>query len=203
MNTLIGIPIPENNLIDNRLSSVVERMGEEVFYADTHSPALGRDKIVQYALYRIPRPSHILFIDSDVVIRGNTLKRLLSHDKDIICGVAPLAIRGKLVWNVSRSLNKKAFDGVKIDEIPDNPFKATKMGFGVVLVKTDVFDNLKWPFWEFKYCPGDVVKGEDIYFGDKAIEAGYDLWVDPKVKCEHNRQVGLLSIIRNLKGNKQ
>lgn len=198
MNILVGIPLAPDNLVDSRLSSVVEKLGVEVYYASTHSPALGRDKVVQYALYRIPRPSHILFVDSDVIIRANTLSRLMSHDKDITCGVAPLCIRGKLVWNASKSSNPKAFDGIPYDKLPTNPFKATKIGFGAVLVKTEVFDKIKWPFWKHEYCPGDIVRGEDIYFGDKVLKAGYDIWVDPKVKCEHNRTVGLLSIIRNL-----
>ena len=170
MNTLVGIPLAPDNLVDSRLSSIVEKWdGVETFYTATHSPALGRDKIVQYALYRIPKPTHILFIDSDIIVRPNTLKRLLSHNKDITCGVAPLCIRGKLVWNASRSRNEKSFDGLKIDELPANPFKATKIGFGAVLVKVDVFENLEWPFWKFEYCPGDIIHGEDIYFGNKFI----------------------------------
>jgi len=203
MRTLIGIPVKPDNLIDNRLSSIVEKWDAEVVYFATHSPALGRDKVVQHALYQIPRPSHILFIDSDVIVRPNTLSRLLSHNKDIICGVCPLELRGNIVWNMSRDPSKKTFAPLEIDELPDNLFKATKIGFGVVLVKTEVFLKLQWPFWKFEYTPGDITKGEDIYFGDKAIEAGYDLWVDPKVKCEHNRCVGLLSVLRNLKGKTQ
>ena len=200
---MIGIPLAPDNLVDSRLSSVVEKWGGvEVFYAASHSPALGRDKVVQHALYRIPKPSHILFIDSDVIVRPNTLKRLLSHNKDIVCGVAPLAIRGVLSWNCSRNPDKTSLFPVGVDELPNNLFKATKIGFGIVLVKTEVFDNLAWPFWEHEYCPGDILRGEDIYFGDKVIDAGYDIWVDPKVKCEHNRVVGLLSIINNLKGQK-
>ncbi len=201
MNILIGIPVKPDNLVDNRLPSVVENLaGVEVIYAATHSPALGRDKIVQHAFYMIPRPSHILFIDSDVIVRPNTLRTLLAHDKDIVCGVAPLELRGKLSWNVSREPCKKRFTPVEIGELPSNTFKATQIGFGVVLVKTDVFDNLEWPYWKFEYKPGHVTKGEDIYFSDKVLEAGYDLWVDPKVKCEHSRCAGLLSIIKNMKG---
>ena len=47
--------------------------------------------------------------------------------------------------------------------------------------------------------------GADIYFFDKARAAGYDLWVDPKVKCGHFRMVDLLGVVKNyvLKGNKQ
>lgn len=176
---------------------MVENMGSgvEVIYSATHSPALGRDKIVQQALYQIPRPTHILFVDSDVIIRRNTLKRLMSHDKDIVCGVAPLCIRGELVWNCSRSDNEKSFDGVAVGDLPDDLFKATKIGFGVVLVKTEVFEKMEWPYWKFEYRKGDIVRGEDIYFGTKALKTGYDLWIDPNVKCEHNRNVGLLSII--------
>jgi hypothetical protein len=198
IKVVVGIPLAPDNLVDSRLSRIVENMGDgvEVIYSATHSPALGRDKIVQQALYQIPRPSHILFVDSDVVIRRNTLSRLLSHDKDIVCGVAPLCIRGELVWNCSRSSDFKSFDGVKINALPDDIFKATKIGFGCVLIKTEVFDKMKWPYWKFEYREGDIVTGEDIYFGYKAVKSGFDLWIDPKVKCEHNKNVGLLGIMK-------
>ena len=83
-----------------------------------------------------------------------------------------------------------------MDGLPDNLFKATKIGFGCVLVKMEVFDKMEWPYWKFEYQKGDVIYGEDIYFGYKAIKTGYDLWIDPKVKCEHNRTVGLLSVAK-------
>ncbi|GAG60555.1 unnamed protein product, partial [marine sediment metagenome] len=98
---------------------------------------------------------------------------------------------GKLYWSVSRS---EQFSGIDIDKLPNNPFKATLSGFGITLVKVDVFDKLEWPYWDNIRSPGAIERGEDLYFCRKAIDAGFDIWCDPKVKCNHIRMSGLLSI---------
>ena len=159
------------------------------------SPEEGRDKIVELVNYMVPRPTHILFIDSDVVPRKNTLKAMLEHGKDIISAVVPICQQGILKWNVRR-------DGefVLDDELPQDLFKAESAGFGCVLVKTSVLDKMDWPYWRSKYKPGLRVVGEDIYFCQNAVKAGFDIWVDPKIKCDHVTRASYLSIMRNTKG---
>ncbi len=142
-----------------------------------------------------PQARYCLFIDADVIPRRNTLERLLSHNKDIIAGVVPIVQRGEMVWNVTRRDDAKRFVAVKPDELPDNPFKANSFGFGVVLVRTDVFKKLEWPYFDDVWEFANRRIGEDINFCRKAKAAGFDLWVDPKVKCDHVRTVSLGSIV--------
>lgn len=193
---LVGVPIPLNYQADARLIALVEKWDRrddvESYYAASDSPRLGRDKIVQYARYRLPHPTHILFIDSDVIPRSNTLKKLLSRNKDIIAGVCPMMQRDTIFWNVTRKKPDKIFEG--LDTLPDNPFKAEAFGFGIVLVKYEVFEVLKWPYWEDHFKPGVRCRGEDMDFCDKAKAAGFDLWVDPQVKCDHFRVTPLLAL---------
>jgi len=173
----------------------------ESYYAPSKSPELGRDKIVQYAQYRVPHPTHILFVDADVLPRSNTLKRLMSHDKDIVTGVYHINKKGELLWSVSRGDpygEANSFRGIERDALPNNPFKVKSCGFGIVLVKTGVFDKLEWPYWKDELAPGVIVISEDIYFCKKAQAAGYDIWCDPKVKCNHIRMTGLLGITNDL-----
>jgi hypothetical protein len=144
-------------------------------------------------LYRIPRPSHILFIDADVLPRRNTLKKLKEHDKDIVTGVYPIAQNGALYWSVSRS---DRFNALGITELPSNPFKATLCGFGIIMIKIEVFDKIEWPYWKHIEEKGSTVMDEDLYFCKKARAAGFDIWCDPVLKCNHVRIAGLLSIVR-------
>lgn len=196
---LIGMPVGLDYKADIRVVTTVERWDrdddKESYYASSDSPALGRDKIVYYAKYRIPSPSHILFIDSDVLPRRNTLERLLNLDKDIVTGVYHIATNKNVTWSVSRE--EGVF--VELGGLPDNPFKIKSCGNGVILVKFEVFEKLQWPYWENQFAPGVKTMGEDIYFCEKAREAGYDIWCDPKVKCNHIRITNLMSVINNLK----
>lgn len=203
---LVGMPIPPNYMADTRVVSQLEAWhaynNVETYYPASGSAELGQDKIVLFALHGKPRATHILFVDYDVLPRPNTLKRLLSHDKDIISGVYPMSQDSKISWCLSR---EEPFKALPITELPNNPFKAKTVCNGMMLVKTEVFDKLEWPYWRNLFKPGGKELGADLYFCKKAREAGYDLWVDPKVKCEHFKTVGLLGIAKNyiMKGNKQ
>lgn len=197
---IVGVPLSADYMMDTRITTTIEWWDRsdlvETFYSPTDFPTLGRDKIVSYAKYRIPSPTHILFLDSDILPRKNTLERLLEHDKDIISGVYPMVTKNGMSWSISR---EEPFKAVDIQELPKNPFKIKHCGFGIVLVKYDVFEKLNWPYWKNVFRPGGIEKGEDIYFCEKAREAGFDIWCDPKVKCNHIRITNLMSIINNIK----
>ena len=202
---VIGVPINPEHHADVRTVSMIEAWtrdnGVVSMYEASPSPEEGRDKIMAKVSYMKPRPSHVLFIDSDVLPRPRTLERLMSHDKDIVSGVVPICQQGKFKWNIYRD----SMDAMPIDlsgknfGLPDNLFKVKAVGFGVVLIKTGVFDSIEWPFWRSLYKPGLRTVGEDIYFCKKAKEAGFDIWVDPMVKCNHSTRSNYFSIIKNLK----
>ena len=194
---LVGVPLDADYKIDARIASTLadwdlnEKV--EIFFSSTNFPELGRDKIAQYAKHRIPKPSHVLFLDADVLPRKTTLDKLLKHDRDIVMGVYPISRNGELKWSISRA---DTYKPMAIDELPRTPFKISSGGFGIVLVKYEVFEKLDWPYWKNIFVPGDVEMGEDIYFCKKAREAGFDIWCDPKVKCSHIRMANLLNIIK-------
>ena len=194
---VIGIPIAPDRMAHVETICIAESWTygtlNKTVCVPSPSPEEGRDKIVEIAKYMIPRPSHLLFIDSDVVPRKNTLKAMLEHDRDIISAVVPICQKGVLQWNVRRN-------GKFLQELPTNPFKPDSVGFGCVLVKMDVIDKLEWPYWRSEYKPGLRTVGEDIYFCEKAKKSGFDIWCDPKIKCDHVTRASYLSIMRNMKG---
>ncbi len=210
-NVLVGVPIPKSYMCNAQLIAQIEAWhaldGVETYYPSTDSAEDGQHKIVDFALYAKPKATHILFVDYDVVPRPNTLRKLLSHDKDIISGAYPIYQRRKIEWCLSKEDPFKAIQFE--DEImwQRNPFKAKVISNGIMLVKTKVFESLTKPYWRTLFAD-DVTSrtlGADLYFFRKAREAGYELWVDPKVKCEHCRTVGLLDMAKKyiMKGKKQ
>ncbi len=201
---LVGMPLTPEYRSDTRIVTTIEawdrQEGIETYYASSGDVVLGRDRIVQYAQYRVPRPSHILFIDHDVLPRRSTLQKLLDYDKDIVAGVYPMVQQGKLSWCLSR---EEPYKGLEYDKLPDNLFKTKFVGCGMMLVKTEVFDKLEWPYWKKEFAPGVFKTGDDVYFCKKARDAGYDIWVDPKLKCHHFKMVDLLSMLMNMKKAKE
>ncbi|GAG66197.1 unnamed protein product [marine sediment metagenome] len=87
------------------------------------------------------------------------------------------------------------FDPLDYDKLPDKLFRAHHCGGTTVLVKRKVFEGMGWPYYCNVVAPGKVVIGEDLFFTAKAKKAGFELWCDPEVKCEHARWSPLKAII--------
>ncbi|KKN59765.1 hypothetical protein LCGC14_0538550 [marine sediment metagenome] len=194
---LVGCPLSPTFRADARLVGALESWRSKnviTYYPSSGATEIGYDMIVNFAKRIEPKPTHILFVDYDVLPRSNTLKKLLEHDKDIVSGVYPAIKKFKMSWCLSR---KEPFKLMEIDDLPDNPFKVHIACNGMLLVKMEVFDKIEWPYWKTEYFTDGAKTGADIYFFDKARAAGYDLWVDPKVKCGHFKMVDLLGIVNN------
>ena len=176
---VVGVSIPEDFKVDVRISTTVEQWDRtdkaETYYTQN------TEGIVDYAKYRIPHPTHVLFMDSCILPRTNTLDRLLRLDKDVVTGVFPIQTKTDIAWSVVRD---KFF--VTRDELPDNPFKIISGLSGIVLMKYKVVEKID---------PSNLL--------DSAKKAGFDIWCDPKVKCNNIRLTNLLSIVNIMKGNKQ
>lgn len=192
---VVGMPLAPSYQADVRIITMLESWNHngdvKTFYVATPHAELGRDRIVIFAQNLVPKPSHILFVDHDVLPRYTTLKKLLAHDKDIVAGIYPLHQHCETAWCLSR---EEKFKALPIKELPDNLFKATYVGCGMMLVRLEVFDNLEWPYWKNGFVYGKKTIGEDVYFCKKLRESGYDIWVDPKIKCGHFRTVDLLGV---------
>ncbi len=202
---LIGCPLSPTFRADARVVGMLEAWQSKnavTYYPSSDASHIGYDMIVNFAKRMKPSPTHILFVDYDVLPRSNTLKRLLEHDKDIISGVYPVIQKFKVSWCVSR---EEPFELMDIEDLPTNPFKAYVACNGMLLVKTEVFDKLEWPYWKRVHSNNGPSMGSDLYFFDKVAAAGYDAWVDPKVKCGHFKMVDLLGIANTyiMKGKKQ
>jgi len=200
---LVGCPLSPNFRADSRVVGMLEAWRAKnvlTYYPSTGAAECGQDKIVQFAKRMIPRPTHILFVDYDVLPRPNTLTKLLEHDKDIISGVYPIIQKCDIKWCLSKD---EKFNLMEIEDLPNNPFKANVVCNGIMLVKMEVFDKIEWPYWRTEYSVGGIDAGADIYFCRKAKAAGYDLWIDPKIKCNHFKMVDLLGIVKKyVKGNR-
>lgn len=107
---------------------------------------------------------HVLFIDSDMRFPEDTIDKLLSHKKDIIG--ANCKHRQANKWTAGISSRGKT----GIQEV-DN------IGFGVTLIRTEVFIKMAEPWFATPY-DGVQFVGEDVFFCRKAKEMGYKIFID-------------------------
>jgi hypothetical protein len=132
--------------------------------------------------------THIYFVDADTIPSLGTIDKLLAHDKDIIAGITP-------IWNTERRWNYQIEEDVPVPAAkpPTEIFTVARTGGTTILIKRGVFEKLEWPYFKTEKR-GDVYQTDDYYFCDKARAAGFDIWIDPTIVCDHWNYVSLLQL---------
>lgn len=146
-------------------------------------------------------PTHLLMIDSDTIPPPDAIERLFSHGKEIVSGLTPIASfnAGKRMWETYDN----CFSNVERDEKGEAKTHIVgrhtglqeiyRCGAACILIDGKVFDRLEPPYFQFITNEEDTlhVKSEDIYFCDAAHEAGFRIYADSDVVCEHYKSVML------------
>ncbi len=183
---VIGVPVDKDFNIDVRTAAYCAaeamRPGVRWGYASSRDAGVGRSTIMHVAL-KNPDMTHVYSMDSDVVPPNDTLQKLLDYDFPIVAGVYPM--KGNM-WSF------KVGSGwcFRNESLPDKLFEATCIAGSTVLIKREVFEKLREPYFNVAYRAIDEKgmcydEGEDEYFSRIAIEAGYKLMVDPTIICKH------------------
>lgn len=131
---------------------------------------------------------YVMWFDSDMQFPADTLVRLMKtmqeKDLDILSGlyfrrIAPYTpvLFDKL------EINGEECDWTEFKEIPEDVFEAGAVGFGCVLMKTDVFFDIQNKFGQMFTPIGR--NGEDVSFCWRARQCGYKVWCDPSIVCGH------------------
>jgi len=115
---------------------------------------------------------YALFLDVDMRFPSDSLLRLLARDKAIVG--ANYTQRNPPHRPTASKANQRVSSLGKsgVQEVDT-------IGFGVCLIRTEVFRSLEMPWFMFGYNPniGDFV-GEDVFFFARAKEAGFPCFVD-------------------------
>ena len=142
---------------------------------------------------------HLLMIDADMTINADDIFRLLAFNQTraIVAGVG-VARKKEKVW--FSALDKDEDGNVLMDSM--GLVKATRVGTGFIMIHRKVFETLKeqnpdWTyfdashdsnlttFFDFKMDPKEGYMGEDFVFCERAIQAGFDVWIDPTIRLGH------------------
>jgi len=126
--------------------------------------------------------SHLFFVDWDMVFDPTVPLRLLDHDKDIVAAMYKVKVIPTRPVTLIEENGKPR--QMTTEEVPQEPFKCYATGAGCMLIKMSVFEKIERPWFSHKGI-NQIDGGEDVWFCEKAREAGFDVWVDPRIPIEH------------------
>ncbi len=164
------------------MNTVVARIVKEGLPVDQ-----ARNDIVVKTLALSGEPTHLMWIDDDVIVHPHCLLQLLKAAKDIVSGI---------YFSKSEHSEPLAFrppsQGI-LDYIPGSGLhEVWGHGMGLTLVRTDIYrvmldkvdlgkDERGNPRWYYTSGdePGEGLRcTEDMWFCAKAHDAGFQCWVD-------------------------
>jgi len=160
----------------------------------------GRSRIANFFINNTSY-EYVMFIDADIGFESQDVLKLLSHQKDIVCGAYPMkSIPLRYNYNITQP--PKAENGlIQIDNV----------GFGFALIHRRVFDRIRENYEELKYIPAlghssypiteeeyhnsyhyfnELKKDmsflpEDFSFFERAKSVGFVSWLDTSIQLSH------------------
>lgn len=176
---LVAIAVPSGDMVHAdfamRLATMCLNPGARAFVinAKTSLVMVGRNQCVEAA--RLAKATHLLFLDSDITFPPDTLARLLAHRKDIVGGLYVQRVPPHLPLGVTiEGQHEAVTSGLK---------EMRQMPTGCLLLNLAIFDKLSKPWFNTKEV-GERIMGEDYYFCERAIQAGYQIWCDGNLSRE-------------------
>lgn len=136
---------------------------------------VGRNNLVSAA--RQIEATHLLFLDSDMMVPPDTLARLLAHDKPIV-GATYTKRRGPF------DLTHRELNGGPGQIGKPGLREVSRMPTGCLLIDMSVFEKLSKPYFPVKWSEAGDCISEDNVFCDRAREAGFSVWLDMDLSRE-------------------
>jgi len=147
---------------------------------------VSRDWLVADSLER--GSEWIMFLDDDHSFSPNLLMQLLSHEEPIVASLYllrqppfwPIAYESKSEDGLYTALDLKGCEGSGLVPV-------VAAGTGGMLIRSEVFYEMKPPW----FLHTDQ-HSEDLYFCDKAVAAGFPIFVDLEARLGHITPVNVV-----------
>jgi len=202
-NVLIIVPAHDHR-VHTRLADWIQRIEETQHICDVshiyiegivpHDAA--RNVGVQMARNADPKPTHVMFVDNDIIPPLGALNRLVLHKKPIVAA-ATLHVQYKedggrvykMGWYKNDDGKFVLYEGCGLQ-------KVDSVSAACLLVEMQVFNIIKVPFSFLYNKDGCVNASEEFVFSEKCTKAGFELWTDFDIECDHHRRASLLSLYK-------
>ena len=124
---------------------------------------------------------YTFWVDSDIILPKDALIKLYESNKDIVSGVYMQRKHAKQILELYNEAGN-----IPHNELEHGLMEVRGCGFGCVLVKGNVFNEMEYPHFKYKSALNhDHTYSEDVYFCDRAREKGFKIWADTTLICEH------------------
>ena len=133
------------------------------------------------------RYDYLFSVDSDIVLPKDTLMKMLAADKDIISGLYIQRIPNTHTLEVYMDTPNGGCTNIPYELIKDRGVvEIAACGMGAALIKSEVFRKMEYPHFHYKSALDHKnTVSEDVYFCRKARDAGFTVWADASIKCDH------------------
>jgi hypothetical protein len=118
--------------------------------------------------------THMLTVDADMAFPDDSIECLLARDKDIIGANY-----------IKRQIPPEfVAEGMDMRQCVTDPSKSgvervRHLGFGLCLIKMEVFEAMRKPYFAFAYLRNtERFTSDDVYFCRQADQMGHESWVD-------------------------
>ncbi len=224
---LIGMPCASGQVPTIMLRSLVnlEKPMEFVFATvDRIRIDIARNELAKKMLRE--EFDYLFFVDDDNPIPADTISKFLEDDKDIV--VAPIIRRRKDVngnfplcafyaeeWDID---GRKLRMYTSIQDFKEEGYlhKIDAAGTGCMLIKRKVLEALEGKYGYKIFDFDDIIfktpitkdnviydcrrMGEDGVFSERAVDAGFEIWLDERIRPIHIHDINCLQW-SNPKGN--
>jgi hypothetical protein len=189
-NIKVAIGIPSSGLLDWRFASSLMSLqlscDTRVIWMIRAMIATARNKIVEQTLTD-PSYTHLLFLDDDMTFEPDFLTRLLSNDSDIVGGLA-----FKRTKDYQPCVYRKNEKGEYCPILPEVFQEVDVIGTAGMLIKTELFKKIKFPWFENFYDKEGKNWSVDFDFCIKAKKQGFKIFVDPEAEMGH---IGMSDVV--------
>lgn len=143
------------------------------------------------------------FLDSDIAPDPKCLDIITEHGNKWKAAGCPYPVfmtpagedHQQIVFTVYKGLSAKG--GMAPAKVPYEGLEFVDgIATGCLFVKREVFEQMKKPYFEFKYDPENrhMTEGEDIGFCKKLSDMGIQFFIDYSKPCKHYKNVELLDV---------
>lgn len=128
---------------------------------------------------------YVLMVDSDTLIPPDTLDLMLDPPADVVLGVCPRKNTKDGKSAIVKLDSPSYHDNYYYSELPEGRTRVKGGGFACALVKTSVFTQLDYPWFQYVTNEDWSTLSEDYYFCQQAGMFGVEIYMDPRVRCGH------------------
>lgn len=208
----LGIAIPHRNgechisLVRTMVSADIRGIQTSIFDNSSSLVSENRNILVQQFLDHPFKGTHLFFLDTDMGVPADGIRKLLEADKPIISGlyvdkkfglfVARRRLSRYRYTPVQEQWSKYSIPGkgapwVLKEELRDKVLECDAAGAGCLLIRREVLEKVSYPWFFEDYDTASTRHGresmvsEDFSFFYKAAQAGFRAYVHTGVLCVH------------------